>query len=293
MNRQQQQPTMLFWGYGYVARHLARRLEGQGFRLIASTRHEQPAVAEGFPVPKWVPFEAAASALPHLGVTHMLHSIPPSQGCDPVWELHQQHGLQRLCPDLQWFAYLSSTGVYGDLRGEWADEATAPGPRTPRQTQRAKAEAEWADSQLPAHIFRLAGIYGPGRNALEDLLAGKARYIVKPRHYFSRIHVEDIAQALCLSIQHPTPASCYNLADDRPAPSHELMEFCAELTRRALPEAMDWRDERLSPMLREFYSQSRRVKNDLVKKNLGWLPEYPHYGMGLARIWEKLTETTV
>jgi nucleoside-diphosphate-sugar epimerase len=186
-------------------------------------------------------------------------------------------------PHLRWVGYLSTTGVYGDHQGGWVDEQTPLSPSTARGQARVQAEAAWRSMpQLPLHIFRLAGIYGPGRGPFSKVRNGTARRIIKQGQVFSRIHVEDIALALELSLASPGTAPIYNLCDDDPAPPEDVIAHAADLLGLPVPEAVDFATAEMTPMARSFYAESKRVQNDLIKRELGWRPAYPDYRSGLA-----------
>ncbi|MCE3232857.1 MAG: NAD(P)-dependent oxidoreductase [Rickettsiaceae bacterium] len=215
-------------------------------------------------------------------MTHVLHSVPPSGKGDIVFNYHFNE-LQNL-PDLKWFGYLSTTGVYGDHDGAWVDENTPTNPFNDRSRWRADAEAAWLNSDLPTHIFRLSGIYGPGSSAIDDVRNGTARRINKPGQVFSRIHVEDIAQILEASIAKPNTGSIYNCADDYPCPQAEVVEYAAKLLGVQPPPLIDFDKADLSPMARSFYSCNRRVSNQKIKGELGLELKYPDYKKGLGAI---------
>ncbi|HEX6014209.1 MAG TPA: SDR family NAD(P)-dependent oxidoreductase, partial [Geminicoccaceae bacterium] len=180
--------------------------------------------------------------------------------------------------------YLGTTAVYGDRRGEWVDEDTLSEPTLARGDRRARAEAAWLASGLPVHIFRLAGIYGPGRNAFVNLKDGTARRIVKPGQVFSRVHVDDIATVLEASTARPRPGAVYNVCDDEPAPPQDVVAHAAELMGVPLPPEQAYETADLSPMARTFYRDSRRVRNELIKRELGVKLAFPSYREGLAAL---------
>ncbi len=203
--------------------------------------------------------------------------------------------LRRLAPEigargssLAWLGYLSTTGVYGDHQGGWVGESTPLAPSTRRGRWRMEAEAAWqalaAETGLPLHIFRLAGIYGPGRGPFEKVRQGTARRIIKPGQVFSRIHVEDIAQVLEASIARPNPGAAYNLCDDDPAPPEDVIAHAAELLGLPVPPAIPFDEAEMTPMARSFYAESKRVRNDRIKKELGVDLLYPDYRSGLAAL---------
>jgi nucleoside-diphosphate-sugar epimerase len=180
--------------------------------------------------------------------------------------------------------YLSTTGVYGDRGGDWVDEESALDPVNERSRLRVEAEAAWLQRDLPVHVFRLAGIYGPGRSAFDRLRAGRAQRIVKPGQVFSRIHVADIARVLAASMAAPEPGRVYNVADDEPAPPQDVIEHAAQLLGVEVPPAVPFESADLSPMARSFYRESKRVANDRIKRELGVKLLYPDYRAGLAAV---------
>jgi nucleoside-diphosphate-sugar epimerase len=220
----------------------------------------------------------------------VLVSIPPDASGAPAADVV----LARLASSLAaarnivWLGYLSTTGVYGDRAGGWVDETSARRPGNARSARRAAAEDAWLElwraHGVPTHVFRLAGIYGPGRSAIDQLRAGTAKRIDKPGQVFSRIHVDDIAGVLEASIAHPRPGAIYNVADDAPAPAADVVAHAAQLLGVAPPPLEPYDPQRLSPIAREFYAETRRVRNDRIKKELGVALRYPDYKAGLAAI---------
>ena len=208
-------------------------------------------------------------------------SAGPGKDGDPVLNAAYDD-IARAAPDLRWLGYLSTTGVYGDHGGGWVDENTPLTPSTKRGQARVEAEARWQGiPDLPLHIFRLAGIYGPGRGPFAKVRAGTARRIIKDGQVFSRIHVDDIALALDLSLHSPAPGAIYNLCDDDPAPPQDVIAHAAELLGVPVPPAIAIDDADMTPMARSFYAESKKVRNDLIKNTLGWSPTYPTYRAGL------------
>ena len=193
--------------------------------------------------------------------------------------------IARHAPNLEWVGYLSTTGVYGDAKGGWVDESSPLKPATKRGQMRVAAEADWQSiPNLPLHIFRLAGIYGPGRGPFSKVRAGTARRIIKEGQVFSRIHVEDIAQILVASIAEPNAGAIYNMCDDDPAPPQDVIAHAAELLGLPLPEEVDFETAEMTPMARSFYAESKRVRNDRIKSDLGVTLLYPDYRAGLAAL---------
>jgi nucleoside-diphosphate-sugar epimerase len=218
--------------------------------------------------------------------THVVSSIPPDGAGDPVLDCHGD-GLRNL-KSLRWVGYLSTTGVYGDRGGDWVDENTPRQPTLDRSRRRARAEdawlALWERGRVPAHLFRLAGIYGPGRSAIDSIRDGTAKRIVKPGQVFSRIHVEDIAAVLMASMARPNPGVVYNVCDDNPAPPDEVIAYAAELLGVEPPPAVPFEQAQLSDMARSFYADNKRVRNDRIKNELGVRLKHPDYRSGLQAI---------
>ncbi len=225
-----------------------------------------------------------------LAADHVLVSVPPDRAGDPV--LRQCHALLARHRNLKWLGYLSTTGVYGDRAGDWVDETAAVAPSHERGRRRAEAEAGWLDlgrqHSLPVHLFRLAGIYGPGRKALGRLQQGKAHRAVKPGQVFSRIHVEDLAGILAASMARPNPGAAYNVADDEPAPPQDVVAHAASLLGLEPPPEIPLEQAGLSPMALSFYAESKRVANGRIKRELGVSLRYPTYREGLAALLRDL-----
>ncbi len=279
-------PVLLSIGHGYSADALARRLIPRGWRVIGTTRSADKAARlseSGMEGVVW-PGTDLAPALAET--THLLSSVAPEDGDPVIAGLGE--AIARAAPHIAWAGYLSTTGVYGDHQGGWVDETTPLTPSTRRGEARVRAEAEWRAlarrSGLPLHIFRLAGIYGPGRGPFEKVKDGTARRIVKPGQVFSRIHVEDIAQVLDASIRRPNPGAVYNVCDDDPAPPEDVIAHAAGLLGLPVPPAVPWDEAEMTPMARSFYAESKRVRNDRIKDELGVRLIYPDYRAGLAAL---------
>ncbi|PJF10179.1 SDR family oxidoreductase [Pseudorhodobacter sp. MZDSW-24AT] len=271
--------TLLSLGHGYSADALARRLIAQGWSVIGTTRDPDKAArmqARGITPLLWPGDLGPALAQ----ATHVLVSAAPDAAGDPFLQLCPQMAQAHL----DWVGYLSTTGVYGDHQGAWVDETTALTPASPRGAQRVLAEEQWRATGLPVHIFRLAGIYGPGRGPFEKVRDGSARRIIKSGQYFSRTHVEDIAQVLAASIARPNPGAAYNVCDDEPAPPEDVLSHAAALLGLPEPPAIRFEEAEMTPMARSFYSESKRVRNDRIKDELGVRLLYPTYREGLAAL---------
>ncbi|MFT4716276.1 MAG: nucleoside-diphosphate-sugar epimerase [Paracoccaceae bacterium] len=276
--------TLLVFGHGYSASALSQLLVPLGWRVIGTTRdvdrlaHMADLGVEGRVWPGSDLSDDLAAA------THVLLSIAPDADGDPVLAKLGQN----FPNNIKWLGYLSTTGVYGDHQGGWVDEDTALAPSTQRGQWRVRAEADWAalaeSHNLPLHIFRLAGIYGPGRGPFAKVRSGTARRIVKKGQVFSRIHLDDIAQTLLASINQPNPGAVYNLCDDEAAPPEDVIKMAAELLKLPVPDAIDFDRADLSPMARSFYAESKRVSNRRLKQELGVELRYPTYREGLRTL---------
>ena len=278
------------FGLGYSAETLAKRLAAKGWSIAGTARdlaNIERLRGEGYEVVRFTG-EAGNAQMTELlaGATHLLHSIPPGPEGDPVLR-HYRAGIARL-PTLDWVGYLSTVGVYGNNAGAVVDESAQPHPNNERTRARVVAESAWLalgeEMGRPAQVFRLAGIYGPGRSALDKLRAGTARRIVKPGQVFNRIHVEDIASVLEASIARPRAGAIYNVADDEPAPPEDVVTYAAELLAIEPPPEVPFEEADLTPMARSFYGDSRRVANALIKSELGVRLAYPNYRQGLKAL---------
>ena len=272
--------TLLSIGHGFSARALAPRLVRTGWRVIGTTR--SPAKLGQLERQGVEPLVWPGNPLPIDQATHLLTSVAPGPDGDPV--LAEAGAALQAARHLEWVGYLSTTGVYGDHNGGWVDESAALTPSTKRGQARVKAEAAWQALGLPLHIFRLAGIYGPGRGPFAKVRKGTARRIIKDGQVFSRTHVEDIATVLEASIARPNPGAAYNVCDDDPAPPQDVIAHAAELLDLPLPPAIPFEEADMTPMARSFYAESKRVQNDRIKDELGVKLRYPDYRSGLAAL---------
>lgn len=277
------------FGLGFSALTLARRLKAKHWRVAGTCRSAEKAAAlagegiETFVFDRDHPLPANALE----GATHILASVPPDAKGDPVIDLHG-NDLLRL-ESVKWIGYLSTTGVYGNRDGDWVDERSALHPSGPRGAARVAAEDAWqALGRVghKVHLFRLAGIYGPGRSALDTVRDGKAKRVVKPGQVFSRIHVEDIANVLEASIAKPDPGAVYNVCDDDPAPPQDVIAYACALLGVAAPPEIPYAQaaSSMSEMARSFYADSKRVSNLKIKEALGVKLAYPDYRAGLRAL---------
>ncbi len=274
------------FGLGYSATFLARELLALGSRVSGTCRDPEKRrrlLEFGFDAHLFDrdhPLREIDQLL--AGATHVLSSVPPDELGDPVLDIHGE--ALAGASGASWVGYLSTTGVYGDRHGGWVDEDSALLPTGERGRRRVEAEGRWRALSRPAHIFRLAGIYGPGSSALDNVRAGRARRVIKPGQVFSRIHVGDIAQTLLASMRHPYPGRVYNLCDDDPAPPSDVIELACDLLGSAKPPEVKLEAAGLSPMARSFHDDNKRVSNARIKRELGIVLGYPSYRDGLAAI---------
>ena len=281
---------MLFFGFGFCAAHVAPLLAAEGFAQTATCRTAEkarqlqadgitPLLLDGQPL--------SGDAL--AGIDHILLSAAPDETGDPALPLLKE-ALTSCAAQMRWLGYLSTTGVYGDHQGAWVDEDTSAQKIGARGQRRVDAENAWgalADAlNLPMHYFRLAGIYGPGRNQLASLKRGTARRIEKPGQVFSRIHVADIAQILRASMARPHAGRAYNLCDDEAAPPQDVVTYAAQLMGMTPPPVIKFEAADLSPMAQSFYADNKRLKNDRIKQELGVQLAYPNYRDGLKALYE-------
>jgi len=265
------------FGLGFSGRVIARRLAEQGWEVTGTSRSGEavdcPGV-RGLPFDRDHPLPAGCLD----GMDAVLSSVPPDGAGDPVLD-RMGEVLRAAAP--AWTGYLSTTGVYGDHGGAWVTEETPVNPTLDRSRRRLAAETRWR--AMGAHIFRLAGIYGPGRSAVDTVRAGQARRVVKPGQVFSRIHVEDIAGAVLASLARPHPGAIYNLCDDDAAPPQEVIAHACALLGLEPPPEVSWEAAQatLSPMALSFYADNKRVDNAKMKRDLGVALQYPSYREGL------------
>ena len=281
---------LFVFGLGYTALRLASRLHDMGWQIAGTCRTKEKCQSlrdqgiEAYLFDGSEPMQTITSALNKT--THILISTPPSEHGDPAM---QHHALDiAAVHDLSWLGYLSTTGVYGDRQGSWVDEATECQPTSPRGQRRSDAEQNWmtlhADHGVPVHLFRLPGIYGPGRSALDAIRQGRTQRIDKKGHVFCRVHVDDLVAGLLASMLRPNPGQVYNLADDEPAPPQDVTAFACQLLGLEPEPTIPFNEANLSPMGRSFYEECKRVRNQRMKDELGVSLTYPTYREGLKAL---------
>lgn len=289
---------LLAFGLGYSARAFADLALARGWHVSGTTRSLEKAAALAKVGIDAHLFDPGAGTVPDTsildGVTHIVSSIAPDQDGDAVLAAFGNRIAEAL--DVQWTAYLSTTGVYGDSGGNWVDETSPTTPRLARAKRRVAAENAWlklfADHRHPVHIFRLAGIYGPGRSVFETIRAGRARRIDRPDQLFGRIHVDDIAAVLMASAERPNPGAIYNVCDDEPAAPADVTTFGCELLGVEPPPLISFEDavKDMSPMGRSFWEDNRKVRNRRIHEELGVDLTYPDYRAGLRAILAGLSD---
>jgi len=279
---------LFVFGLGYVGEAFASALKARGWEIAATARSPRQAEtlrAEGItPVD---PADRGAMAQALIGAKAILVTAPPGpDGCPALESIVPALAQAQAFPD--WIGYLSTTGVYGDFEGRWVFETSPLKAQSVEGARRVGAERDWQEvgrgMGLTVTIFRLPGIYGPGRSALDRLRAGEGRRIVKPGQVFSRIHVDDIVSGLVASLDRPRAGGVYNLVDDEPAPPQDVMEHAAKLLGVPVPPDLPFNELGLSPATRRFYAENKRVSNARAKAELGWRPKHPTYREGLAAI---------
>ena len=275
--------NILILGLGYSAGFFARAALARGWEVTGTVRSAEKAAElsrEGIRTLVFGGF-AVSSALAKAvaEADAVLVSVQPAEDGDPA--LGPLRAALMAAPNLRWIGYLSTIGVYGDQGGAWIDETMPPAPTNARTRQRVAIEEAWLqlgrDSGKPVQIFRLSGIYGPGRNAITKLRNGTANRLIKPGQVFNRIHVDDIAGVLTASLAQPRQGAVYNVTDDEPGPPQDVITFAAELTDLEPPPEIPFEQAKLSPMAASFYGESKRVSNALVKREFGYAFRYPTY----------------
>ncbi len=274
-------PRLLIFGQGFTGSCLAEACRADGWNVTGTAREPREGIlpfSRGRPIP-----------LPALaGVTHIVASIPPDEAGDPALDVHGD--ALAMLPSLEWVGYLSTTGVYGDHGGAWVDEYSETRPAAARSKRRLTAERAWLTwgekSGKPVQIFRLAGIYGPGRSPLDRVRGGKARRIIKPGHLTGRIHVGDIVRVVRAGMAKPDAGPVFNVADNEPAAAADVLAHAAVLLGMEAPPEIAFEEADLSPMARSFYADNRRIDNRRIKQELGVTLDYPTYREGLKALLE-------
>jgi len=284
-------PHLFCFGLGYTATALGKELLQEGWKVSGTCQTEdrrQQLVGLGFNAVIFDGGNHSDEVVTLLNsATHILQSIAPAKDGDAVYDTFGEDILANTA-QIEWLGYLSTTAVYGDRQGGWVEETSELNPQMPRGVWRVQAEQQWHGlyqaNGLPVHIFRLAGIYGPGRNQLNKLRAKKARRIVRKGQLFSRIHVDDIIATLRASIDRPSPGAVYNVCDNEAAPPQDVIEYAAGLLSMDVPPAEPFDQAELSDMARSFYSESKKVSNRKIKTELGVELKHPTYREGISSL---------
>jgi len=291
MNGVSQQKKLFCFGMGFTGSALVREVRARGWIASGTCRENTQkefwaeAGVQSYCFDGKETSEAVENAV--RGASHVLVAIPPHKDAgDVVFKYFKK--ILTGSPQLQWLGYLSTTGVYGNRDGDWVDETSELKPGFDHQRRRVEAEDQWRnlyrEHQVPVHIFRLAGIYGPGRNLLQRVRQGSARRIDQPGLVFNRIHVEDVVQVLSASMDHPHPGAIYNVSDDVPSSPAEAVAFACELLHADVPPLIALEDAELSKMARGFYLTNKKVRNHKIKKELGVQLRYQDYKAGLRAL---------
>jgi nucleoside-diphosphate-sugar epimerase len=281
---------LVILGLGYSGGFFARAALAKGFEVTGTVRSAQKAGAlseAGIPTLVFGGFAVSSRLGAAIAEADaVLVSAQPGEQGDPV--LAALSSQLAAAPNLRWIGYLSTIGVYGDHGGDWIDEAAETRPTSARSKLRLATDEAWLafgeKTGKPVQIFRLSGIYGPGRNAIVNLREGVARRLVKPGQVFNRIHVEDIAGVLLASLARPRNSAVYNVTDDEPAPPQDVVTFAAELIDVEPPPQQPFDPAKLSPMAASFYGENKRVSNALVKRELAYEFHYPTYREALRAL---------
>ena len=281
--------TLFCFGLGYSAMALTRRLDAAGWTIRGTCRKPARKAALSALGISAAIFDGETPMNPPdilKGATHVLLSIPPGAEGDPVFRHHAED--IATAGTVEWVGYFSTTGVYGDRDGGWVDESSDLRPSNDRSQRRIDAERTWLSwgnsHGIGFQIFRLPGIYGSGRSAVDQVKAGTARRISKPGHVFSRIHVEDIATVVAASIAQPQPGQIYNVCDDEPSAPGDVVAYVCELLGQKPPPEIPYGDTEMSPMAKSFWSDNRRVCNNRIKEDLGVRLDFPNYRVGIRGI---------
>jgi len=282
--------NLFIFGLGFSGRTITERRLARGDTVTGTVRSREKAAAlsaAGITARVFGPDGRDDTIDADIaGSDALLISVPPGTGGDPVLAAYARQ--IAAAPNLRWIGYLSTIGVYGDHGGAWVDERTPATPTNARSIERANAEQAWlafgAANSIAVQIFRLAGIYGPGQSQLVQLARGTARRIIKPGQVFNRIHVDDIARAVDASLDRPRSGAIYNVTDNEPAPPQDVVTFAASLCGVEPPREISLEDAGLTEMGRSFYAESKRVRNDLLRNELGVTLAYPTYREGLTAL---------
>tara|TARA_B100001769_G_C22024627_1_gene550596 strand:+ start:119 stop:979 length:861 start_codon:yes stop_codon:yes gene_type:complete len=280
---------VLIFGYGYVARFLSEKIIANGNSVLATSRDSNKMNTQVDKLTLIHP-DKINSKLTELKdeTTHLIVSAPPNESGDVF--LNQYQDILLSMSSLKWIGYLSATNVYGDHNGEYVNELSSLKGRTSKGINRIKAEGQWIEyskeNDLPLHIFRIAGIYGPERNIYERIKSNKFNHIIKHDQYFSRIYIYDLVNILLASMNKPNPINIYNVADDMPSNMSDVVDFICQRTSCSIPKKISFEDLDIDQKKESFYSENKRINNRLLKEDLGIILKYPSYREGYQELIE-------
>jgi len=278
---------VLIYGYGYVARFLSEKIIANGNTVLATTRDPNKINVQIDKLTLIHPDKVNSKLLDYGDeITHLIISVPPNESGDIFLKKYKDSLLNM--SSLKWIGYLSATNVYGDHNGEYVSEFSSLKGTTSKGINRIKAEGQWTEhskkNDLPLHIFRIAGIYGPERNIFERIKLNKFNHIIKNDQYFSRIYISDLVNILFASMNKPNPINIYNIADDMPSSMCDVVEFICQKTSCTIPEKISFEDLDKKQQQDSFYSENKRINNRLLKEDLGIILKYPSYREGYEEI---------
>jgi len=278
---------VLIYGYGYVARFLSEKIIANGNTVLATTRDPNKINVQIDKLTLIHPDKVNSKLLDYGDeITHLIISVPPNESGDIFLKKYKDSLLNM--SSLKWIGYLSATNVYGDHNGEYVSEFSSLKGTTSKGINRIKAEGQWTEhskeNNLPLHIFRIAGIYGPERNIFERIKLNKFNHIIKNNQYFSRIYISDLVNILFASMNKPNPINIYNIADDMPSSMCDVVEYICQKTSRTIPEKISFEDLDKKQQQDSFYSENKRINNRLLKEDLGIILKYPSYREGYEEI---------
>jgi nucleoside-diphosphate-sugar epimerase len=287
---------LLIFGFGYTSKFMCHKLTKKNWQVFCTTRFSEKFEEIQSINATPIGFNDEEKIKRLLGEDlYILSTAPPENGTDPVIE-NYRHLLKNNSERIKWVGYLSTTSVYGDKRGEWVTEDTVLKPSLERSIFRVAAENLWMKLgdilATKTMIFRLAGIYGPGRSLVDRMIENEKIYIVdKPAHLFNRIHIEDIVGAIEMAMSNQLRSSIFNLSDDMPATQIEVAKFATNLLKRKFPETVNLKSERVSEMARSFYKEEKKVSNEKLKNELGYNLMFPSFKEGLLEIYKNSKES--
>ena len=282
---------LIFFGAGYCSKFIIPKIDEKFEIICTHNSNLKPESFDNSRKIKRLTFQqfCKRKSFYFSGVTHIINSIPPINGRDIVHDLIKTTDNDHFS-NLIWIGYLSATSVYGDHYGKWVNETSNLKPSTLRGKRRRYVENLFLnlfkEYNFPCHIFRLPGIYGPGRSVFDRLINGNNFIVKKENHYFSRIHVDDIASAVILSMKKKTPGEIFNVSDDYPCSFEEVISYAANLLKNVSVKYVDYDSYDLNDKVRDFYSENKRVSNSKIKEILNWTPKYENYKLGLNNIFK-------